>query len=75
MQNMNCIYSDGDAFGSFKHQIGFLSKYLGFYYVWHNKGTISVNKLIYAIKPNVLGRYEKYFISIITHSSSLYNKE
>ena len=30
-----------------------------------------LNKLIHAIKRIMLGRYEKYFISIITCSSSL----
>ena len=35
---------------------------------------MSVNKLIYVIKPNVLGRYEKYFIFIITYSSSFITK-
>ena len=33
--------------------------------MWHNKGTMSVNKLIYAIMRIMLDRYDKYFISII----------
>ena len=34
-------------------------KYLGFNHVWHTKGTMSVNKLIYAIKRIMLDSYEE----------------
>ena len=65
------MYNDGDTFRSFSHQIGCLLKYIEFNHAWHKEGTMSVNKLIYAIKRNLVDRYGKYFISVITGSSSL----
>ena len=67
---LSLTYNDGEAFGSFNHQIGCLLKYLGFSHVWHNKGTMSVNKLIYAIKRILLDRYEAYFNSVISGTST-----
>ena len=67
---LSLTYNDGEAFGSFNHQIGCLLKYLGFNHVWHNKGTMSVNKLIYAIKRILLDRYETYFNSVISGTST-----
>ena len=65
------MYNDGDTFRSFSHQIGCLLKYIEFNHAWHKEGTMSVNKLIYAIKRNLVDRYGKYFISVITKNTKL----
>lgn len=70
---LSLIHNDGEVHGTFNHNIGCLLKNLGFSHVWQNKGTLSVNKLIHAIKCIMLSRYEKYFNSVITCSSSSSN--
>ena len=67
LQYRMCIFSGRKESN---HQIGCLLKYLGFNHVWHNKGTMSVNKLIYAIMRILLDRCEAYFNSVISGTST-----
>ena len=71
---LSLVYNDGDTFGSFSHQKCCLLKYLGFNYVWHTKGTMSVNKLTYASKRNLLDIYEQYCYNRFLFSYSKNNK-
>ena len=59
------IHKDGGAVSTFSHQICCFLKYFGFNHVWENKTTLSVPKLLHALKKVMCNRYEQFFFASI----------
>ena len=68
--NKSCTYSYlsqihlyGSAASTFNHHISSILKYFGFNHVWDNKITLSVPRLIHALKMTMFKRYEDFFFA------------
>ena len=59
------IHKDDGAVSTCSHQICCLLKYFGFNHVWENKTTLSVPKLIHALKKVMCSKYEQFFFAPI----------
>ena len=62
------IHIDGSAESTFSHHISCLLKYFGFTHVWDNKTTLSVPRLMHAVKKTMFSRYEQFFYAFIQGS-------
>ena len=62
------FHIDGSAESTFSHHISCLLKYFGFTHVWDNKTTLSVPRLMHAVKKTMFSRYEQFFYAFIQGS-------
>ena len=74
---LSLIHLYGNIASTFNHHICCVLKYFGFNHVWGNKSTMSVPKLMHALKKVIFSKYEQFFFESIKgafHTENATNK-